>query len=170
MSTSVSRIWPSSPTDFILESKFECDQSNHSHGTKVRSESTQRQVEVVRHSASSKLLRDGNRMRGSLHGHRDQHVVRDDFFTSQGVSLTGNGDSLVSDGVCKHHTKPTHTSYSRTRDFSRVAQDLSHRVAPSLLFPSHLSTTSLFTCTPDRPSIRPSTRFIDDIFTWRYTW
>ena len=30
--------------------------------------------------------------------------------------------------------------------------------APSLLFPSHLSTTSLSTCTPVRPSTRPSTR------------
>ena len=30
--------------------------------------------------------------------------------------------------------------------------------APSLLFPSHLSTTSLSNCTPVRPSIRPSTR------------
>ena len=58
--------------------------------------------------------------------------------------------------------------------FSRVAQDLSHRVnrnkkvilhiqhrmshAPSLLFPLHLSTTSLSICTPVRPSTRPSTR------------
>ena len=31
--------------------------------------------------------------------------------------LTGNGDSLVSDGVCKDYTKPTHTSQFRTRDF-----------------------------------------------------
>ena len=30
--------------------------------------------------------------------------------------------------------------------------------APSLLFPSHLSTTSLSTCGPTRPSTRPSTR------------
>ena len=79
--------------------------------------------------------------------------------------------------LLQHYTKPTHTSHSRTRDFSRVAQDLSHRVnrnrcvsrnsrshiyhsmshAPSLLFPSHLSTTSPSTCTPVRPSIRPST-------------
>ena len=29
---------------------------------------------------------------------------------------------------CKHYTQPTHTSHSRTRDFSRVAQNLSHRV------------------------------------------
>ena len=56
------------------------------------------------------------------------------FFLSQceGVSLTGNGDSFVSDGVCKHCTKPTHTSHSRTRDFSRLAQDLSHRVNRNL--------------------------------------
>ena len=30
--------------------------------------------------------------------------------------------------------------------------------APSLLFPSRVSTTSLSTCTPVRPSVRPSTR------------
>ena len=52
------------------------------------------------------------------------------FFQSQcqGVSLAGNGGSLVSDGRCKHCTKPTHTSHSRTRDVSRLAQDLCHRV------------------------------------------
>ena len=50
------------------------------------------------------------------------------FFSSQGVSLAGNGDSFVNDGVCKHCTQPTHTSHARTREFSRVAQDLSHRV------------------------------------------
>ena len=62
-------------------------------------------------------------------------------------------------------------------NFSRVAHDFSHGVrkrcvspssrshvlhsmshAPSLLFPSHLNTTSLSTCTPIRPSIRPPTR------------
>ena len=61
--------------------------------------------------------------------------------------------------------------------FARLVQDLSHRVrfhmsltttvihhiyhcmshAPSLLFLSHLSTTSLSTCTPVRPSARPPT-------------
>ena len=46
----------------------------------------------------------------------------------QGVSLTGIGDSLLREGWCKHHTNPTHTSHFRTRDFSRLAQDLSHRV------------------------------------------
>ena len=35
----------------------------------------------------------------------------------QGVSFTGNGDSLASDGVCKHYTKRTFSSHSRTRDF-----------------------------------------------------
>ena len=30
--------------------------------------------------------------------------------------------------ACKHHTPPTHMSLSRTRDFSRLAQDVSHRV------------------------------------------
>ena len=80
--------------------------------------------------------------------------------------------------MCKHYTKPTHTSHSRTRDFSRWAQDLSHHVnrnngvsqncrshmshsmshTPSLLVPSHLSTSSFCTCSPFRPSIRPSTR------------
>ena len=80
--------------------------------------------------------------------------------------------------MCKHYTKPTHTSHSTTLDFTRVAQDLSHRVnrnrcvsqnsrshiqhsmshTLSLLFPSHLSTTSFSTCTPVRLSIRLSTR------------
>ena len=72
---------------------------------------------------------------------------------------------FVSDDVCKHCSSPTHTTHARTRDFSRVTQNLSHRVrthnvfhkivtlhnehskshAPSLLFPSHLRTTSLST-------------------------
>ena len=41
------------------------------------------------------------------------------FFSSQcqRVELTSSGDSLVSDEGCKHYTKPTHTSHSRTRDF-----------------------------------------------------
>ena len=93
------------------------------------------------------------------------------------VSLTGNDDSFVRDGRCKHYTKPTHTSHSRTRDFffawlktsviesieivvSRktvilhIYHSMSH--APSLLFLSHLSTTSLSTCTPVQLSNRPS--------------
>ena len=37
-----------------------------------------------------------------------------------------------------------------------IWHSMSH--APSLLFPSHLSSTSLSTCTPVRPSIRLSTR------------
>ena len=76
---------------------------------------------------------------------------------SQDVSLAGNGESLVSDGRCKHYTKPTHTSHSRTRDlFSRGSRlesiesgiVVSHKIvflhfkhcmshAPSLLFPGH---------------------------------
>ena len=52
----------------------------------------------------------------------------------QAVSLKGSGDSFVSDGGCKHYTNPTHTSHFRTRDFSRLAQDLSHHVkSPSAL-------------------------------------
>ena len=35
----------------------------------------------------------------------------------QGVSLTGNGDSLASDGRCKHNTKTAHASHSLARDF-----------------------------------------------------
>ena len=92
---------------------------------------------------------------------------------NQSASLTGNGDSFVSDGECKHCTQPTHTSHVRTRDL-----DLSHRVrfhvsltktvvphiqhsmshALSLSFPSQLSTTSLSTCIPIRPSSCLSTR------------
>ena len=70
------------------------------------------------------LRRGGNHLKnGGRHG-----VGMDiDFSQCQGVSLSGNEDALVIDGVCKHYTKPTHTSHSRTRDFSRVAQDLSHR-------------------------------------------
>ena len=55
------------------------------------------------------LPQDGNRLRGGilLHGHRHQIGVNE-FFQFQGVSLTSNGDSLESDGRCKHYTKPTH--------------------------------------------------------------
>ena len=41
----------------------------------------------------------------------------------QGVSLTGNGDSFVTDGRCKHYTIPAYIPHFRTREFSRVAQD-----------------------------------------------
>ena len=73
---------------------------------------------------------------------------------------------------------PTHKSHARTRDFftrgsrlesssqdsqcvsqnshSHIQHSMSH--VPSLLYPSHLSTPSLSTCTPIRPSTRPSTR------------
>ena len=40
----------------------------------------------------------------------------------QGVSLTGNGDSLVTDGVCKHYTTPAHILHFRTHEFCRVGQ------------------------------------------------
>ena len=52
------------------------------------------------------------------------------FFLSQcqGVSLAGNRHSFVSDVVWKHYTDTTHTSHSRTCDFSHLAQYLSHRV------------------------------------------
>ena len=96
------------------------------------------------------------------------------FFKVKGVSNTGNLDSFVSDGECKHYTQPTDTSHSRTRVFlvwleTWVIESgfmVSHKTvilhnyhsmshAPSS---SHLSTTSLSTCTPARPSTRPSTR------------
>ena len=39
------------------------------------------------------------------------------FSQLQGVSLTGNGDSLESDGECKHNTKPKHIKHFRTPEF-----------------------------------------------------
>ena len=119
--------------DFIPVSKFDSDQVNHSPGTmKALSVSTHRQAGggTTRTLQPALPPRDGNRLRGGnlLHGHRHQVRVNDNLSQSQGASLTGNGDSLVSDGVCKQDTKPTHTSHSRTRYFSRLAQDLSHRV------------------------------------------
>ena len=76
------------------------------------------------------LPRDGNRLRGGnlLHGHRHQDGVNDSFFQTKPRVKEGNGDSLGSDGVCKDCTKPTHTSHCRSRDFSRLAEDLSHQV------------------------------------------
>ena len=89
--------------------------------------------------------------------------------------------------TCQHYTKPTHTSHAGTRHFSRVAQDLSHRVrihsvshktvnlhikhnmshAPSLLYPSQFSTTSFSICTPSSPSFYSNIyqTFTDVIFT-----
>ena len=40
---------------------------------------------------------------------------------------------------CEHHTKPTHTSHFRTRDFSCVAQDLSLRVNKNVVSQNSLS-------------------------------
>ena len=66
---------------------------------------------------------------------------------SQGVSLTGNGDSLVSDGWCQHHTKPTHTSHSRTRDFfSRGSRLESSSQQESLYLTKQLFFTSSTAC------------------------
>ena len=45
---------------------------------------------------------------------------------AKGVLLTGNGDSLVSDGVSKQHTAPRASITCHTRNFARrvhVAQD-----------------------------------------------
>ena len=69
------------------------------------------------------LHRGGNHHTdGGRHGFR----MNSEFFFEkkqlQAVSLSGNGDSLVSDGVCKHYTNPTHMSHCSTREFSRVAQ------------------------------------------------
>ena len=83
------------------------------------------------------------------------------FAVRKQVKYQTLGETLIDIMLCKHFTKPTHKSHSRTRDFSSVSQDLSHRVnrnlcvqqnrrshikhrmshAPSRLFPSHLSTT-----------------------------
>ena len=83
-------------------------------------------------------------------------------------------EHLTGRTTCKHYTQTTHTLQPAHVIFSRVAQDLSHRVrtdsvphktviltsstshAPSQLYPSHLS-TSLSTCTPVRLSSCPST-------------
>ena len=60
--------------------------------------------------------RGGNHLKN---GGRHQVGMNRDFslFLCQGFSLTGNGDSFVSDGEYKHNTKPTHVSHSRTRVF-----------------------------------------------------
>ena len=108
-------------TDVIPESKFECDQANHLLGA-----TTQRQAgngTTLSHKQAL-LHRNGNRLRGGslLHGHRHQYGVSDIFCANQGVSLTGNGESIVSDGRCKHYSQPTHTSHARTRAFFSLGQ------------------------------------------------
>ena len=96
--------------DFIRGSKFDSDQINHSLGTtKALNASTQRQAGsgTTRSHQQALLL-------------RHQDGVNDNFFTSQGVSLAGDGDSLVSDWRCKHYTQQTHASHARICDlFSR---------------------------------------------------
>ena len=112
-------------------------------------------------------------------------------------SLTGNGDSLVSDGRCTQDTNParnvTHVIFlawcsllvvvgacrqsSHAQHASRASRFKSQWVlcsqniclhtlaqhgtlytfSPSLMIPPLLSTSSLLTCTPIRPSTRPST-------------
>ena len=63
------------------------------------------------------------------------------FFWSkcQGVSFAGNGASVASDGMCTHYTKPTHTSHPVDVIYSRVAQDLSHRVHRNRCVSPHLA-------------------------------
>ena len=74
-------------------------------------------------------------------------------------------------GKCKHFTKPTHTPHSRTRDFfSRgLRLESSSQESLSLTNQSFLTSSTacrtrfilehyLSTCTPIRPSSRPSTR------------
>ena len=62
----------------ICESKSECDQTNHLHGTtKVRSASTRKQAGggTTLSQQQALLFWDGNRLRGGslLHGHRHQN-------------------------------------------------------------------------------------------------
>ena len=67
----------------------------------------------------TRLRRGGNhRTNGGRHRVETKSVF---YFNPklQGFSLTGNGDSLASDGRCKHYTNSKHTSHFRKRDFSR---------------------------------------------------
>ena len=74
------------------------------------------ELETVRMLPHQARLRHGGNHQTNGGRHR---VGTNRFFLSQlqGVSLTGNGDSLVSDGECKHYTNPTHTYHFRTREF-----------------------------------------------------
>ena len=72
-------------TDFILESKFVCDQTNQLLvTTKVRSASTQRQAgsDMTLSLQQALLPQGGNRLHGAslLHGHRHQTCVSDKCF------------------------------------------------------------------------------------------
>ena len=134
------------------------------------------------------LPQDGNRLRGGslLHGHRHQSGVSDllFFFDKSRYIATGNDDSLVSDGECEHHTQPTRISAHLALPHTiflvwlkgLTAQDHMKCCVPHenissshpsiacrtrLPCSSQMSTTSLSTlstCTPVRPSTRPSTR------------
>ena len=116
--------------DFVPMSKFDSDQVNHSLGKmKDLSESTPKLdgdgTLLQPHQAHR---RRGNHLKNGCRRGIGMNSACSFSSQCQGVSLTGNGDSFVSDGWCKHNTKPTQTSQSRTRYFSRLAQDLSHRV------------------------------------------
>ena len=77
---------------------------------------------------------NGNGVPGSQHlrPRRDEHRVANlvvqsgrainEIVFPQGVSPTGNGDSLVSDGGCEQYTHRARLTRSNT--FSRVAQGL----------------------------------------------
>ena len=68
-------------TDFILESKFKCDQTNHLlRTTKVRSASTQRQAGsgLTLSQEQTLLPQGGTRLHGGSHRH--QHGVSDNFY------------------------------------------------------------------------------------------
>ena len=79
-------------------------------------------------SSSSSEWQPSSWWQSSAWSEKSRSSERHFIGTKNCVPLTGNGDSLVSDGRCKHCTQPTHTPHSRTRDFSRLAQDSSHRV------------------------------------------
>ena len=85
------------------------------------------QIRHVQHGETSGGgIRDHHRLRlrqtvnGHPHGDLHQNEKTSVFFICARVSLTGNSDSLVSDGVCKRYTAPR-TCHTRIH-FSRVAQ------------------------------------------------
>ena len=66
--------------------------------------------------------------------------------TSSHLFCVQDRDSLVSVGRCKHYTTHAHVALPRTRDFSRVAQDLSHRVNRNLCVSQNSHLTSSTVC------------------------